>query len=98
MANKPMKSIKLPGLADTYTFTQVDAALTTTGAAADAKAVGDALAEVDEALSTKAEQDGYYEELTAGQYIIRYAEIRRPPQTYELDRLILRTFYSWRTL
>lgn len=43
MANKPMKSIKLPGLPDTYTFIQDDTTLTVSGAAADAKVVGDTL-------------------------------------------------------
>ena len=41
MANIPLQSIKFPGLSNTYTSPQVDATLTTTGAAADAKAVGD---------------------------------------------------------
>lgn len=41
MANKPLKSIKFPGLTDTYTVPEVDATLTTQGAAADAKKVGD---------------------------------------------------------
>ena len=41
MANKPLKSIKFPGLNDTYTVPEVDATLSTTGAAADAKKVGD---------------------------------------------------------
>ena len=46
MANTPMKSIKLPGLEDTYTFLQIDATLTQTGKAADAKATGDAVNEL----------------------------------------------------
>ena len=41
MANKPLKSIKFPGLNDTYTVPEVDDTLATTGAAADAKKVGD---------------------------------------------------------
>ena len=41
MANKPLKSIQFPGLSDTYTVPQVDASLATSGAAADAKKVGD---------------------------------------------------------
>lgn len=40
MANKPLKSIKYPGLSDTYTFVQIG---TETGQAADAKTVGDAI-------------------------------------------------------
>ena len=43
MATKPLQSIKFPGLSDTYTIPQVDATLTTTGAAADAKVTGDAI-------------------------------------------------------
>lgn len=46
MANKPMKSIKLPTLDDTYTFTQVDSTLSTAGKAADAKATGDEITQI----------------------------------------------------
>lgn len=46
MANKPLKTIKFPGLDDTYTVPQVDAALATSGAAADAKKVGDELSDL----------------------------------------------------
>ena len=51
MANKPLQSIKFPGLNDTYTTPQVDATLTTTGAAADAKKVGDEITSVKQDLS-----------------------------------------------
>lgn len=44
MANKPLKSIKFPGLADTYMVPQIDDTLQVSGAAADAKATGDELA------------------------------------------------------
>lgn len=40
MANKPLKSIKFPGLPDTYTVPQVDSTFTQAGQAADAKVVG----------------------------------------------------------
>ena len=50
MATKPLKSIKFPGLSDTYTVPQVDATLTTSGAAADAKIVGDDLSDLNERL------------------------------------------------
>lgn len=50
MANIPLKSIKFPGLDDTYTVPQVDDDLDTAGAAADAKATGDALTEINERL------------------------------------------------
>lgn len=43
MANVALKSIKFPGLTDTYTVPQIDSTLAVTGKAADAKAVGDAL-------------------------------------------------------
>ena len=51
MANKPLQSIKFPGLSDTYTTPQVDATLTTTGAAADAKKVGDEISSIKQDLS-----------------------------------------------
>ena len=43
MANIPLSSIKFPGLPDTYTVPAVDNTLSTTGAAADAKATGDTI-------------------------------------------------------
>lgn len=46
MANKPLQSITFPGLPDTYTVPQVDATLTASGAAADAKIVGERLDEI----------------------------------------------------
>lgn len=51
MANKPLKSIKFPGLNDTYTVPEVDATLATTGAAADAKKVGDEISDLKADLS-----------------------------------------------
>lgn len=59
MANKPLKSIKFPGLDDTYTVAVTDTTFSEEGAPADAKATGDA-------LETKADKDGYYTDLTAG--------------------------------
>ena len=44
MATKPMKTLKLPGMEDTYTFLQNDATLTQAGKAADAKVTGQELA------------------------------------------------------
>ena len=43
MANKPLQSIKFPGLSDTYVVPQIDDSLTRSGAIADAKVVGDNL-------------------------------------------------------
>lgn len=46
MANKPLQSITFPGLPDKYTVPIVDDTLAITGAAADAKKVGDELSDV----------------------------------------------------
>ena len=51
MANLPLKSIKFPGLTDVYTIPQIDDQLETAGKAADAKATGDAIAEISGGLS-----------------------------------------------
>lgn len=51
MANKPLQSIKFPGLPDTYIVPQVDDTLSVEGRAADAKAVGDEINSVKEDLS-----------------------------------------------
>lgn len=51
MANKPLQSIKFPGLSDTYTVPQVDNTLAVTGAAADAKKVGDEISDLKDELS-----------------------------------------------
>lgn len=51
MANKPIKSIKYPGLSDTYTFAQIDTTLSQSGQAADSKAVGDKITDLKEDLS-----------------------------------------------
>lgn len=51
MANKPLKSIKFPGLNDTYTVPEVDDTLAITGAAADAKKVGDEISDIKADLS-----------------------------------------------
>lgn len=59
MANIPLKTIKFPGLDDTYTIAVTDTTLSKSGDPADAKATGDA-------LETKADKDGYYTDLTAG--------------------------------
>lgn len=51
MATKPMKSIKLPWLEDTYTFVQNDTTLSVLGAAADAKTTGDKISDVKSAIN-----------------------------------------------
>lgn len=51
MANKPLKSIKFPGLADTYTVPEIDSTLAGAGKAADAKKVGDEITSVKADLS-----------------------------------------------
>lgn len=48
MANKPLKSIKFPGLPDTYTVPQIDNTLTHSGQAADAGIIGSVLGEIGE--------------------------------------------------
>lgn len=56
MANKPLKSIKFPGLSDTYTVPQFDSAsggMGTAGKIPDSKAVGDAIEELKEDLNSE---------------------------------------------
>lgn len=51
MANIPLKSIKFPGLSDTYTIPQIDTTLTQAGQAADAKETGDRIDDVKSVLA-----------------------------------------------
>ena len=51
MANKPLQSIKFPGLADTYTVPQIDDTLSVNGRPADAKETGDRIEGVRSDLS-----------------------------------------------
>ena len=46
MTNKQLKSIRFPGLPDTYIIPEIDATLTQSGQAADARATGDAITEL----------------------------------------------------
>lgn len=57
---------KLAGIAEKATAVAIDATLTQNEQAADAKVVGNKLATTEEALSTKAEIDGFYESMTVG--------------------------------
>lgn len=57
MANIPLKTIKFPGLDDTYTVPQVDNTLSVTGAAADAKKTGDEISELNERLDSEGMSD-----------------------------------------
>ena len=51
MANRALKSLKFPGLNDTYTIPQVDNTLAVSGAAADAKKTGDQLNDLKSAVT-----------------------------------------------
>lgn len=66
MANVPFKTIKFPGLSDTYTVPEIDSTLAVTGAAADAKKTGDEITNVKQALTTKAPLTGLSADLVAG--------------------------------
>lgn len=81
MATKPMKTLKLPGLDDTYTFLQNDTTLAVSGKAADAKATGDALAAV------QAQVNGVQvgQELGAGQILTTTGTVNPTPYTYRAN-------------
>lgn len=51
MANKPLQSIKFPGLSDTYIVPRIDDTLSVEGRAADAKVTGDKITGLKEDLS-----------------------------------------------
>jgi len=65
MANKPLKSIKFPGLNDTYIIPQVDSTLAVSGAAADAKKTGDAIGDLKSAV-TDLEENATVKNITSG--------------------------------
>lgn len=50
MANKPLQSIKFPGLSDTYIVPQIDDTLSVEGRAADAKAAGNEITQLKSAI------------------------------------------------
>lgn len=58
MANKPLQSIKFPGLSDTYIVPQIDNTLTQTGQAADAKVVGDKIDNLKSAVNNVTDFNG----------------------------------------
>lgn len=86
MANKPLKSIKFPGLSDTYTVPQVDDTLAITGAAADAKATGDALAEKASTADLQAETNAREEDIADLKNDLTNLE-KNTVYTVELDTL-----------
>jgi len=71
MATKPLRSIKFPGLTDTYTIAATDTTLSVAGDPADAKAAGDAIAAVD-ALATAADSKATVAAALAGEGLIDY--------------------------
>lgn len=75
-----MKTLKLPGLDDTYTFLQNDTTLAVSGKAADAKATGDALAAVQ--AQVDGVQAGQYPDMGAGQLLSESGTLNPSPYTY----------------
>lgn len=71
MATKPLRSIQFPGLTDTYTIAATDTTLAFAGEPADAKATGDAIAEVD-ALATAADGKATVAEALAETGLVPY--------------------------
>lgn len=67
MATKPMKSIKLPGLEDTYTFVQNDTTLSVSGAAADAMVTGDKIGELRSAFDALTADNGITSNMIDGE-------------------------------
>lgn len=74
MANKPLQSIKFPGLADTYIVPQIDNTLTHPGQAADAKAVGDKISELKNALDDDSNVFNVYNGLVNYNYDTAYQQ------------------------
>lgn len=62
MANIPLKSIKFPGLEDTYTVPQVDSTNSIAGAAADAAKTGQDITNLKEDLTNALmiDANGYF--------------------------------------
>lgn len=73
MANIPLKTIKFPGLANTYTIPEVSTDLTASGKAAEAAKVGAELATLGDQLDTNTEDiDKLKADLPAQRYIKDY--------------------------
>lgn len=89
MANIPLKTIKFPGLDDTYTVPQVDNTLSVTGAAADAKKTGDELTELNERIDNAL---GEGETLVALQYTQTGYYIPLDGTTVDLNNPVSSTF------
>ena len=99
MANKPLKSIKFPGLNDTYTVPEVDATLATTGAAADAKKVGDEINDLKADLNKHvlAPNPSEYNNLVAnlaGQNIIAVVTLNAGWEDIPVTGMLVNTQYS----
>lgn len=71
MATKPLRSIKFPGLTDTYTIAATDTTLAIAGEPADAKATGDAIAAVN-ALATAADSKATVAAALAEEGLVNY--------------------------
>ena len=83
MANKPLKSLKFPGLNDTYTVPQVDDTLAVTGAAADAKKTGDEISDLKSDLnSIEPEMTAFLKQSTNVYADTALAEIDSDVKTY----------------
>lgn len=56
MANKPLRGINFPGLEDTYIVPEPDTSLSMSGSPADAKATGDAIAELNTKIGSSSQK------------------------------------------
>lgn len=88
MANKPLQSIKFPGLPDTYTVPQVDNTLTQTGAAADAKKTGDEIADLKSDLTYYTEE-AVAVNTTAEGWRLTGTGVCTEASTYEMNKYLV---------
>lgn len=82
MANIPLKSIKFPGLSDTYTVPQIDATLTTSGKAADAKVTGDKLVELKSAIALTTGDEDITITIAGNGYIASDLSVNSPTSSW----------------